>query len=223
MLSGWGLRQEAEQRGWPVSHGQFTDYRRWGLIPEPVEGRWPTETVDRLVRIRELGETVRSLARRVILLRSEFFASAAPLPADKVRDAFAATIPTIQAPKRKMKRLEEGIAYWGASQVWLSKSPRLAKGWRVPPVEDWAGILQAIDLSQPHVRTAFDQRVGAQYYFAMLLEPYLRGTRYDISTIPFEEQVALLIIRDQAVFQHHQREAAQREALEEQSQPTTGS
>ncbi len=44
MLSGWGLRQEAEQRGWPVSHGQFTDYRRWGLISGYVSCQvcnWP--------------------------------------------------------------------------------------------------------------------------------------------------------------------------------------
>ncbi|MDP9363095.1 MAG: hypothetical protein M3Q10_02485, partial [Chloroflexota bacterium] len=86
----------------------------------------------------------------------------------------------------------------------LGRGPTLPRGWRPPPREEWAPILEATPLD------VFANRAGVQYYFAALLRTFGAGTEHDLAGIPFEEQVVLLTVRDLAAWHHVQRAARER-------------
>lgn len=72
-MSESGARRAARPRiGRQVGHAQFVGYRRWGLIPDAVDGRYPEQVIERLIRtqaeIRTPYGKTRSMPRRVIRL-----------------------------------------------------------------------------------------------------------------------------------------------------------
>lgn len=187
-LSEWGLRQEAERCGFPVTHKQFKAYLEAGLLPESVDGRWPVEVVDRLMRIRDAKKEVRPLARRVILLRKDY--SCFPVASPKVKEAMTEMLLSIAAPKRKMKQVDAAIKKWLTDQM-SGRDSRIDKGQRPPEPDKWKAILE--DTAEE----VFAERLWYSYHFEGLLRLEKRRS-YDLSNIPFEERIVLLIIRDLA-------------------------
>ncbi len=197
MLSEWGLRERAAGQGVSVSHRQFAEYRRWGLLPapDPTTGRWPVGVVKRLVRVRQLGEVVRPLPRRVVLLYPEFFVTGVPIGFDELREAMAALAPTIRAPARKMRRLHAACRAWSAQWSPLATARPLPRDWRPPSPTEWVTTLRAA------ASDIFAERVGVQYHLAALLRDWPGEVEYGLPVIPREEQVTLLTVRDLAVIE----------------------
>jgi hypothetical protein len=189
MHSEWGLRQAAENQGVPVSHQQFQSYRRWGLIPEPSEdrGRWPQSVVERLIKIRCLHDEVRPLPRRVLRLRSE--PEFADIPAEHLRDAMLAVLPTITAPVRKLRWIDDAVhALPGFG------GRRHARAGR-PRRTEWETLLRTADLD------VLVNRMAGHVHLLASLNEYGKGTAHDLRDIPLEEQIVLLTIRDVAQIQ----------------------
>lgn len=194
-FSGWKLRAEAEAREVPVSYKQFRGYRKWLLIPDPEDGGWPPEMVDRLIQIRKLEEQARPLWRRAILLHARGYR----MDPAALREAMLRTLPTIKAPKRKMRRIDavirleakklEDPAYAGMVQL----EP---KGFTDDPTEPgkWKGILRRRDVDDE----LFGAHTSTMCYFALGLKQGAKITHLDISSIPDEEVIMLLTVRQLA-------------------------
>lgn len=190
-LSESKLRQRAGERGWPVTHKQFSSYREWGLLPEPDNGRWPVAVADLLIRIRELSDSVRSLPRRVIVLRQDY--TRFPIPADRLRQAMLDVVPTMTAPLHKMRRTHAACVSWGANTAGIgSDHTALLQVWEPPKPEAWVVTLREADLD------LFDMRVRAMYYVTAVLSAHAHGSKHDLADILFEEQIILLTVRDLA-------------------------
>lgn len=177
---------------------------------EYPSGKAVVGVIARAARIHELGQKVRSLARRVILLNAESFRvlptdvdpsmSGAPteaffqIPPEQLRRAMVEVAPRITPHLRKMKRVERAIA---AFHAWTAPSSGtggsgLPRGWRPPPREEWVAVLENVPLE------IFASSAGMQYYFASLLQTLLAGTPQVLVEIPREEQIILLTVRDLA-------------------------
>jgi hypothetical protein len=208
-LTEYAVRAGVRSAGASVGHDQLRDFARVGLL-RPEGGRWPADSVQRVLRILDAGETVRSLERRVILLRNEplFW----DIPAEKLRAALIAVAQRIDA--QKLRRVDRSVAYClGQQSRPLVRREGLAprSQWKMPPKREWAKIL-----TDPRIDDArFAERCGVQYSYAgAVLPAYVRGSDFDLSkkpAIPFEEQIALLTVRDLAIF-HERRAAAEARA-----------
>lgn len=194
-FSGWKLRAEAEAREVPVSYKQFQGYRKWLLIPDPEDGGWPTEMVDRLIQIRKLEVQARPLWRRAILLHARYY-TVAP---SALRAAMLRTLPTIKAPKRKMRRIN-AVIQWEARKL---EDPAYAGMVRSEPMGStddsmepgkWKGILGRRDVDDE----LFGAHASTMCYFALGLKHSAKSTQLDVSSIPDEEVIMLLTIRQLA-------------------------
>ena len=189
MLSESKLRMIAESRGYPVNHKQFVAYRDVGLIPaaDPVSKRWPPETVDQLVRIRELGRTVRSLSRRVLLLRHGF--GFQDLPAAAIRRAMIDVIPTIQQPMHKLQRVNVAILLMEGGETAQNAATRpptrLAD---LPAYDTWMGVLERADLE-----LVANWLPGCYWHATVAMDVSRRWDR-SLDDIPYEEMVIMLMI-----------------------------
>ncbi len=191
-FSAWKLRAEAEDRDVPVSHKQFEGYRKWGLIPDPEDGGWLPATVDRLIRIRKLKDQTRPLWRRAILLHAQYY----PVAPRALREAMLRTLPTIKAPKRKMRRIDAVIRWEAkkledpayAGMMW-SKPARRTDDFMEP--NKWKTILGRRDFDDK----LFAAHSSTMCYFAIGLKHGAQGTGLDISSIPDEEVIILLTVR----------------------------
>ena len=190
MLSESKLRMIAESRGYPVNHKQFVAYREAGLIPvaDPMSKRWPPETVDQLVRIRELGRSVRSLARRVLLLKPEFAFHG--LESGTVLRAMEAVIPTIERPMHKLQRVADASRLIEGGDV----AQAVVNGDRtrlidLPPFESWMGLLERSD------RDVFTTWLSSVYLVVGIVLDLSQRWGWDLSDIPREELVVLLMIQ----------------------------
>lgn len=196
LFSEWKLRAEAEKRGVSVSHKQFEGYRAWELIPDPSDDeRWPPEMVDRLIEIRKLEKRARPLWRRAILLQSRGY----PMRPGALRRAMLRTLPTVKAPKRKMRRLDAAIR-WESRKL---EDPAYVGFVRFRPIgrandfmepNRWKAILGRRDIDD----SLFSGHVFPACYFAIGLKGATANTPYDISKIRDEEIIALLTIRQLA-------------------------
>ena len=193
-LSGWKLCAMAGERDVPVSHKQFEGYRKWQLIPDPKNGGWPIETVDRLVQIRKLEDEARPLWRRATLLHAMGY----PMEPSILRDAALRTLPTIKARKRKMHRVD-ALARWEANRledptyggtVWRRYSESVDNF--MEPA-NWKGILSRRDIEDE----LFAAHFSAMCHFAFVLKrsPDITPVEVDISSIPEEEVIILLTVR----------------------------
>jgi hypothetical protein len=237
-MSESALRAYAETRGHPVTHAQFGSYLRAGLLPEPTDGRWPEAVGDRLVLVRKLGQFVRPLPRRVILLRDHINFPVAP---EKLRQAMIALIPTIRTPIAKMKRVDAAVTYWAhleANRGAPIIGDSLPHGWRPPSPERWIEILQGTDnithafpregetpdqftekerVAREMCLKYFDDRAGMQYYaIQYALTVSIAGTKYELDDMLEEEVITLLTIRDLATRETIREQARERERWQEQ-------
>lgn len=210
-LSESGLREQAELAGYPVTHEQFASYRQWGLIPEPdpASGRWPHEVVARLIRVREFGQTVRALPRRVILLqREELFR---PLPLSVLVKAMVVVGETMRQPARKLKRVDRASRAFARSQLAGSPGGRLPHGPRLPSTKEWPGLLQSTPSD------ILESRLPAHCHFAAMLSEFPQLHGVDLSNIPHEELIVLLAVRDFAAIRDAQEAARHQQQVREEA------
>jgi hypothetical protein len=185
-LSAWELRQRAEAEEVPVSGKQFASYQQWGLLPERLGGGWWEQDVARLVEIRKLGETVRSLHRRVILLRDYRY----PTPPNKLQEAMIATIPSITGPIKKARCIHQAHRVKGGEMT-LDQAQRQKLPDYYRPPEPRAKWEEAFRWPTPD---AFDQIAGSTYFAAETLvrEPYVRESKV-LEAVPYEEVIVLMM------------------------------
>lgn len=204
-LSEYGLRAAAERAGFPVTHAQLRDYQAWGLMPEgEITDLSSEDLIERLVAIRKLSASHRSLARRVIWLRVKNIQFVhVPIPAEKVQKAVIAVTSTMQYRSRKMKVVDSACRWWSnqASVIAnrLTPTPRpgflperqLPPKWHPPQVGSWKRLLE---YARPDW---LDSHLGIQGSLAFqLLDREVNGAPLQISSMPLEELVVLLTIRD---------------------------
>lgn len=179
-LSEFGAREGASARDCPVTHAQFVRYREAGLLGESNEaGRWPPTVVERLISIKALDASVRSLDRRAIYLNDE---RDFPIAPEKLRTAMVNVVPTIRRPVQKLRLV---------ARDGRSPAARNLRAVAVPPPGEWVRILRhaALDL--------FAALVPGWYAMARTVIPSLYADRPNpLADIPFEEQIVLYAIID---------------------------
>jgi len=206
LLSERALRDKAADLGSPVSGEQFRNYRKWGLLPEAVDGRWSVDVADTLVCIRRAEADARQLDRRVVLLWAGW-RDCPPIREDvsKLREAMATLVDgvSIKAPVLKMRRVEAALRAWAEREVARfdhdallgpSQDRLIERPFRRPSPEEWRSIIESPDLSVKH----FAAVVATQLYVAGLLRMVSAGTVNGISTLPIEELLVLLTVREVA-------------------------
>ena len=230
-LSEWALRQKAEDAGYPTNHGQFDSYRQWNLIPEPKNGRWGEEVVDRLIEIRKAEKQCHTLPRRVIYLRDgiEF-----PVPIPTLEEAMLTVIPTITAPRRKMKFIHEVVIEFAEySNPIPASTTTKTKIWK-PPTQpsQWIDILKNTrEITVSGAARVENKQIGLfnieprllmNYYFNRLLENFLKmwqnGLYEKFIKIPYEERIILLYVSDLSNICYCYQEAKAREDAAKQQQ-----
>lgn len=185
-LSEWALRERAAAAGHSVSGEQFNNYRAWGLLHDlEADGQWSEETVARLIRIRELGDTVRQMPRRVILLRCE----GVPVPADNLRDAMGAVARTMPTPARTMKRVLRVRRRMGEPAAPVPSQRQARAAWRPPPPGQWPDILRGAS------RDDIEARAWVWVYVANALQALPLGDD-SVKDIPLEEVLTMTAIQD---------------------------
>ncbi len=218
-LTEYEVRDALAQHDEPIhiSHDQLVKWRTWGLLEQRPDRRWAPNTVDKVARIHELGKSVDSYARRVIVLYAESFRVVPPrgenrtesseeffrIPLESLRRAMVDVAPKIRPHLKKMKAVEAaiGAVFRRSLPDPYGRGSKLPRGWRPPPHEKWVPILEETPTE------IFASRASIQYYFAALLETSLQGEPEGLTWIPFEERVVLLTVRDLATWHHFQREA----------------
>lgn len=218
-LTEYEVREELAHHDEPIriSHDQLVKWRTWGLLEQRSDQRWAPNTVDKVVRIHELGKSVDSYARRVIILYAESFRLVPPdeehrgktskeffrIPPESLRRAMVDVAPKIRPHLKKMKAVEAAITTFFRRSLPdpYGRGPKLPRGWRPPPHEEWVPVLEATPLE------VFTHRASIQYYFAALLQTSLEKEPAALAWIPFEERVVLLTVRDLGTWHHFQGEA----------------
>jgi hypothetical protein len=161
-------------------------YERWGLLPAERDGRWPPETVDRLVRIRDEAAVARLLPRRVVRLRNDY--REFPVPAACLREAFVEMAPTIPRPVRKMARIDEALRAFAARSQGRAPSRRRAP---LPAPADWVYLFEELPLAH------WESRPTGWYFFAgRVLPDAVRDSTADLDGMPLEERVVLYALID---------------------------
>ncbi len=177
-LTASGIRIEAEKVGYPTTHAQFGRFEGWGLLPEPRDGRYPPETVGRLIEVRKLGEDVRSVPRRVLRLRARH-----RIPVKKVREAIQWVIPEIRAPRRKLKKFADALRQLPEyDDEIIERAKHLHIG-------RWAKLVRDADA------TDLDGILSGLYYFVFMIDavPWVRESMH--KHIPLlEERIVLALV-----------------------------
>ena len=173
------LREGAGALGYPTTSTQFRDYQEAGLLPEPdEEGRYPECGLTSLIRIRAHSHSVRSIPRRVVLLRADFLFF--PVPTEKLRRAMVAMIPTIEQPVRKLGRVSRVLG-----------PNRRGAGAKLPRPDTWAEILVGV------ADELFEMRSPGWYAMAMAVLPANAWPEPSpLWGIPTEDQIVLMAILD---------------------------
>lgn len=225
-LSGSALREAMQQRGLPLGHEQMMEYVRWGFIEEPRGGRWPADHLDiiadRIGAVRDLERFSRSLPRRAVLLSPGWrahngyrLAEKAPnqyepvlsgyslihessrgyeVPPEAFRAAMLDTLPTIFRPGEAIYRLHVAALYLAERYPHpffiMPRKPGDAYPFSPPPVQEWASVLTHADAAQ------IAERRGIWYDLASFLYDETWGTPNDVTSIPAEDTIVLLAVRD---------------------------
>jgi hypothetical protein len=110
------------------------------------------------------------------------------------------TVTSITAPTRKMNRISRAVR-WEARKL---EDPAYSGQFRqqqplgfIDPSQ-WKRVLKRRDVDN----RLFGETVSMMAHFAHMLEIATRGTPADISSIPYEERVILLTIRQLARLAH---------------------
>ncbi len=185
----WGksrLRRTAEQRGYTVSNQQLDSYVETGLIP-PGEGpkgkeHWYPDVVDRLVAIRQLGETIRPLSRRVIHLYNPGLTFTTE---DALWHAIQDTTPIVEQDDERrdatMRRVSDALL-----PLTIVRG-KLPADWQPPPAKTWRGLVHLYGLAIAR------QHIPRWYQWAH------REIADSLADIPFDERVVLVALCDLAM------------------------
>lgn len=181
--SAWALRQRLAERDYGVSDRQLEVFESWGLIDRGADG-YPAITVERVVEILEAANEARQLPRRVVRLRADYHAF--PVPAQHVQRAFVELAPTIRAPAKKMRAVEDA---WTLMAARAAGRAALRRRRRLPAAAEWAHILKRI----PPER--FELWVAGWYSLASTVLPaYARDAGMDLERMPIEERVVIVAV-----------------------------
>jgi len=187
-LSTWELRKRLAEDGGGVSDSGIADWVKWGILRKPEDRRWSEADVTRARRARALASDVRSLPRRALVLYHED--PTYPMRADKLRAAMQAVAPTVTAPVRKVRRIEEASRLrYEASVPARAVRRSQSRMRRFPEKQQWSKILDRF--SDPD----FERMV--QYTrseaIALHLSPAVQHAGI-LATTPFEEVWLLLTL-----------------------------
>lgn len=190
-LTGRQLRAKVAESGYQVSGRRMKDLTQWGLLPPPDEdGRWSNDVVKRLVRVGEMGKTVRSYPRRSILLRCE----GQDVPPEVIVEAMCVIVPTITRPVQKMKQASQARAMLSGPDAEpltvRERNRRKCEAWAPPPPEKWVPVLEKA------IPAGVDARFWVWCIAAQWAREYARDTIHDITEVPLEELVTLFAIED---------------------------
>ena len=197
--------RQFQQRAGGLSWEQLQQALNWGLIERREGNRFDVTDVPPIRKLYEMGAEVRSFPRRILRYRAEPYVD---LPVPTLRRAICELLPAILTPGQKMKRVHivrtwvdeslrgEGLAKWDVH----GKLPR--DRWPAPPRKAWKLALEGVPES------FFGTRLGIVYYHTTGLIPwYQQYGHYDITDIPLEEQVTLLMIAEMASWQERRQQA----------------
>lgn len=189
-LTEGAVRYAARKHGVSVSKRQWDGYRKWKLIPDEDSDGWEPEIVARLIEVAALGETVRSLPRRLLRLNDARYPRAPGL----TRRAMQRIIPTMKQPVRKSQRMHRAWALWSFGPHSLARRVRSRELPQVSSPNEWARALDAVPDEQ------LGRIVQSASYFAAALGATVRGSKDAIDNIPPEEQLILLTVTDAIAF-----------------------
>ena len=178
-----------------MTDDQFERFRRWGLLGEAMDGRWPPATVERLLIIKRLPDReprLRPLPRRVVYLRRNNLVF--PIDPTCVRKAMIEVVPSITRPMHKLAQVDQALAGM-AGRMAGGAVRRASPHPRPTHPTDWIDLLQETRPHQAGDADRFAPRVGAWYAWGSLL-----GTLDP--PIPLEEQVLLVAILSLANDKH---------------------
>ncbi|MBX7135068.1 MAG: hypothetical protein K1X67_20575 [Fimbriimonadaceae bacterium] len=191
-----------------ISNTQLKAWRDWGLLTQDADGLWEANSIEKIVRIHEVGKTIDAIPRRVIMLNAENVRVLPPVsgeedarersewffqvPSEALRRAMLEVAPRIRPHLKKMKRIASSVA---AIPSEATDNPRGTRRKQspmdsLPRCEEWEAVLREASAEE------FTERSSVQYYVAALLRELGRRGGVDVSDIPFEEQIVLLTIRD---------------------------
>jgi hypothetical protein len=186
--------------------GQLRTWIEKGLLPDPAEEEWIQEAiVARFLHVHKMKDTDWSLDRRAVRLVLDRY----PVSAPKLQQAMAGMIPTISAPVRKLNRLQGVRAEFTSRSNWDRNPKRtveLPEDWRPPGPKEWPGLLRTAEPSW------FEQRVGTQHYFVVVLNDPTSGVASKLADIPQVEQFTLSMVLDTAYRRDHQQLVRELEA-----------
>jgi len=207
LLSEWRVRQRLEDRGVWTNHDQFVECVEWGFLGEPIEGKWPEETVGRIEEIHAQGLNCRPMSRRVFRLHDSNLVIWAP-PPTRLRRALSdvAGSKAFNARKRKLARLNGALERIGAQLAaervvdvpgWLRYrpvGPRPKRAWTKPLPDDWRALITDEAVSDTDIRDVVD----LSFHWDAVW-----GARFaDVwpsNSIVVEERIALLAVRQLSI------------------------
>jgi hypothetical protein len=185
--------REAAERGCKITVPYFKRLKEVGLIPGPEGDSYPDNLVDRLVRIRELGQErgYKPLDRRVVYLRGEHDFS--DIPPDVLRTAMLKVVASMTSPVRKSRLVLAAHEEWDRAPLGRNNQGtdfRLRPDWRPPTSR--SALANAIGTAKPYL---FVMHVGGAYVIARVISGW-QGTKDKLARVRFEEQVVILAARE---------------------------
>lgn len=184
------LRRKAEAHGYRVTGSQFQEFVKAGLLPPPDENRrWDASALEMLIHVRALGETIRTLPRRIVYLypTGGFF-----IVEETVWKAMQAVAPNILDGDAKMRRAHAALL------PLLPPATRAAlpPGWEPPGADTWRGLIRLYTLADIEKRLKQWYRWGSD----------LTETLPDVSPEERVLLVALDVLAMQFTYALHQAE-----------------
>jgi hypothetical protein len=197
VLSQTALLKHLKSEGCPISRRQLELFRKWGIVPEPVDGRYPEEAVGRVKFAHDLAKQgVRSLARRVLRM----YLAGYEVTPEKALGALRCLSRQMhrKQPRRKLKivaRVLEGIARHNLQSLSKSYGPLVR---RTGP--SWVDVARRLDVRK--WRTLIDRAdpedLNNQNFeslrCALPSAMYLPEWEERLREIPAEERLLLLFV-----------------------------
>jgi hypothetical protein len=197
VLSQTALLKHLKSEGCPISRRQLELFRKWGIVPEPVDGRYPEEAVGRVKFAHDLAKQgVRSLARRVLLMYVGPYEVAPEKTLEALRRLSRET--HRKQPRRKLKivaRVLEGMARYNLQSLSKSYGPlvrRTGPSWvdvaRRLDVRKWRTLIDRADPEDLNSESFGFLRYTLSW--AMCLPEW----KERLQEIPAEERLLLLFV-----------------------------
>lgn len=184
-LSTWELRGRVVDDRCRASDGEIEGWIRWGLLRDPQGEQWTDRDLERAREVRALAKEVRSLPRRALRLYGTDY----PMQADKLREAMKAVAPTVAAPARKVRQVDDAARLRSESLSQERDVRRARHRRRKLPREQWTAFLDRFNDSD-FERLAHYSRSEA---IALSRNPAVQSAA-TLSGVPFEEVWLILTV-----------------------------